>query len=647
MANIHRKLSKAILIVLFLVGSFDPVKAGVILNVSNAPTFPPLAEIDGQLWQEFSRSPSRQAEYWLGMHESPGEGPFSAIDLQIHFVKVLDILQEHGSIQLYNVYYGQNLIQITGSLGSLRFLADWPGVAWIAVVPPAGSINTLEGSFQPKTSSASGMFSGLVTAPDGTTPLEGIKVTAYRQINPTSWTVEATGTTDSSGNYSIGGLITGVYRASFEDLTGVYVTEYYNDKLTFGTATSFDVTDGQTTPNINASLALAGRISGVVTAVQGGAAVKDIVVSAWNFNGTSWVNLSSDVTASNGTYTIGSLPTGTYRVKYADVYFPPRYLTEWYNNKIDLNSADNISVTAGATTPDISASLGGYGWMAGNVKAFDGSTNLAGINVDVYQFDSGLNEWVWVSYTTSDSSGNYKADGLVTKNYRVMFNDPLNQFTGEYYNDKPDITTADDVPVILGEGTLNINAQLALKQDTVSNDLVTGWNLISLPVTLSNTAPASAFASLVHNLVPNYGDVFAYNACDFADPWKLFNPNVPPPVNDLTEVGVTNGYWINMTAPDTLALTGTHPVQTTVNLCAGWNLIGFPSMTKQAVATALASISGKYSLVYQYKASDLADPWKSYNPAAPPQLNDLQEMEDGYGYWIKMSQAATLIIAGR
>ena len=201
--------------------------------------------------------------------------------------------------------------------------------------------------------------------------------------------------------------------------------------------------------------------------------------------------------------------------------------------------------------------------------------------------------------------------------------------------------------VDLGFNTPNINAQLELKQDTVSNSLVTGWNLISLPVTLSNTAPGTAFASLVHNLVPNYGDVFAYNACDLADPWKLYNPTLPPPVNDLTAVGVTNGYWINMTAPDTLTLTGTHPLTTTVSLCAGWNLIGFPSVTKQAVATALQSIAGKYSLVYQYKASDLADPWKSYNPAAPPQLNDLQEMEDGYGYWVKMKQAATLTIAGR
>ena len=35
---------------------------------------------------------------------------------------------------------------------------------------------------------------------------------------------------------------------------------------------------------------------------------------------------------------------------------------------------------------------------------------------------------------------------------------------------------------------------------------------------------------------------------------------------------------------------------------------------------------GRYDLVYAYHASDVGDPWKKYNVAAPPFLNDLPEM---------------------
>lgn len=594
-----------------------------------------------EVWQALAAG-NHQGSYLVRMFQAPQTATDSTVDAQIRLEPILDSLKSVQSIQDYQVFYGSNIIRVTGSVGSVRFLSDWPEVARIEIddrTLPDLIDHQQTGILQEP--AATGQISGRITAPNGTTGLTGIMTTAYRQTGPVSWEVAGTATTNSNGDYVVSNLAAGVYRLRFEDPAGSYVTEYWDDKFSFGTANPFDLANGQVLTGKNASLALAGKISGTVTTVQGGAAIVDIVVSAWRLDGSSWVLINSAVSASNGTFTISSLPGGTYRVRYADVYDPPRYLTEWWNNQINLESANNISVTAGVTTPNISASLGGYGWIEGNVKATDGVTNLAGVDVEVYEWISDY--WNLASYATTDSAGNYKANGLVTKSYRVLFTDPYNQFATEYYNDKSTIETANDVAASLGVGTTGINAQLALKSDTLSRSLVTGWNLISLPVTLSNTTPVSAFGSLVGK----YGDVYAYNACDTGDPWKLFNPSLPGHLNDLTAVSVTQGYWINLTSAGTLTLTGTHPLQTTINLCAGWNLVGFPSVTKQPVATALQSIAGKYTLVYQYKASDTADPWKSYNPSAPPQVNDLKEMEAGFGYWIRMTQAATLTINGR
>jgi hypothetical protein len=46
--------------------------------------------------------------------------------------------------------------------------------------------------------------------------------------------------------------------------------------------------------------------------------------------------------------------------------------------------------------------------------------------------------------------------------------------------------------------------------------------------------------------------VLAFHADDTSDQWKLFDPNVPVWVNDLTTMAPGWGYWIHMTADDTL-----------------------------------------------------------------------------------------------
>lgn len=78
-----------------------------------------------------------------------------------------------------------------------------------------------------------------------------------------------------------------------------------------------------------------------------------------------------------------------------------------------------------------------------------------------------------------------------------------------------------------------------------------------------------------------------------------------------------------------------------VSLIAGWNLISLPlDPSNKSITSVLNSIEGKYLSVWAYGVAG----WERYIVGAPG--NNLSTMEAGRGYWIKMTQSATLTITG-
>jgi hypothetical protein len=638
-----RRVRLLILVALVVeVASLSP-SAGVLVTTASAtPQEQDLTWVDPRVWADLAAAPGHQTTFVVVMREGPGGGAESAVSGQMALEKPLEAMQRVGTVASFDAYYGANVILITATEGAVRFLAGWPEVAQVLAYQPGQPWE--QPSYSPLDSEATalsvtGQITGTVTGPGGVTPLTGIRVRAYRVTGPGSYALQGSTLTLADGTYTIGGLPTGIYKAKFEDPAGNYVSEYYDDKSSLDLGDGFDVTDGQTTANIDASLALAGQIAGTVTQVEGGSPVQDIVVAAFRLDGT---NAGSDVTGVGGTYDIGGLPAGSYKVKFSDSYTVPRYLDEYYDNVEFFTEADAVSVSAGVTTAGIDAALGQYGKIAGTVNGPDGVTPIDEINVDAWEYNDVSMDWDWVSGTSTDASGSYELSGLTTHDYRVEYSDPLDQFATEFYNNKPDIGSADDVHVELGLITPGIDASLALKPVTETHQLVTGWNLISLPLSASDPDPAAALSSIDGD----YNVVWAYDGCDTSDHWKIYDPPPPPGGNDLTAVDVSDGYWIDIISTATLSLNGTHPMSTEIPLCADWNLIGYPSMTSRPVEDVLAGIAGKYSLVWAFDAADSTDRWKKYNPSVPVG-NDLEEMQAWFGYWIDMNQAATLTIPGR
>lgn len=84
----------------------------------------------------------------------------------------------------------------------------------------------------------------------------------------------------------------------------------------------------------------------------------------------------------------------------------------------------------------------------------------------------------------------------------------------------------------------------------------------------------------------------------------------------------------------------------TLNLAAGWNLISIPlSLPNPAIGNVLAPIAGKYDVVHAYDGCSQV--WRSFIPGAPPGSNTLQTIDPRSGYWIHMTQAATLALSGQ
>ena len=173
---------------------------------------------------------------------------------------------------------------------------------------------------------------------------------------------------------------------------------------------------------------------------------------------------------------------------------------------------------------------------------------------------------------------------------------------------------------------------------THSIDLVPGWNLISFNVHPENTA----IATVLSTIAGNYDLVYAWNAGVANNNWLKYAPSAPGYSNTLSSLDEKLGFWIHMSAADTLDVTGSVPVTTNINLSTaggGWNLVAYPSGADRVLPEALSSngVGTDFSLVYAYHASAASDPWMLFGQTAPIWANDLTELSPGWGYWVKVS----------
>ena len=163
--------------------------------------------------------------------------------------------------------------------------------------------------------------------------------------------------TSSNGQYVIDQLPAGKYTVYFWNCTdsGNYVEQYYDNQPTYVTANLVQVSTGATASSIDATLRPGGVISGTVTSAASGSGSAGLCVDAQEIGGNGYGG--EGVTAADGTYSVASLPTGSYAVGFGPCGDPGGYTVQWYNDQANESSADPVSVTVGTTTGPIDAAM--------------------------------------------------------------------------------------------------------------------------------------------------------------------------------------------------------------------------------------------------------------------------------------------------
>lgn len=153
-----------------------------------------------------------------------------------------------------------------------------------------------------------------------------------------------------------------------------------------------------------------------------------------------------------------------------------------------------------------------------------------------------------------------------------------------------------------------------------------GWNLISIPVLLTDNALDVALQSIEGQ----YESIWMYDSTE--SEWKRYIVNGPAFLNNLDAIDPGKSYWIEATEATFLTLDGDIVDDEAILLNPGWNLVGYNCLTAKERAAALVSIDGNYDSAWTYIASE--EDWKRHIPVGPEFLNDLDTMFTGDGYWI-------------
>ncbi|MCF8372832.1 MAG: T9SS type A sorting domain-containing protein [Bacteroidales bacterium] len=149
-----------------------------------------------------------------------------------------------------------------------------------------------------------------------------------------------------------------------------------------------------------------------------------------------------------------------------------------------------------------------------------------------------------------------------------------------------------------------------------------GWNLMSFYIHPLNMATVNVFESIAGQL--NYVKEELY----------FYAPGNP--FGQLTNIADGQGYFVNVDNTLQFCQYGwlLQPQDVHIPLVAGWNLIGYPSSSPQAIQNGMAGI-----MPWLLKVKNSLS---AFDPSYPPFYNTLNTLNPGDGFWVKVSANCTL-----
>lgn len=275
-------------------------------------------------------------------------------------------------------------------------------------------------------------ISGTVTN-EGNTPLAGIQVTAWRL--GTYFTVT---TTDAAGTYRLPILAQGEIQIQFSNPDGLYQDRWFDGSSTASDATDLELVPYEVRGDVNAVLAIGGRITGTWSSLGSYPTVFALAVPSGNIVGKTAYRLTPG-------YQLGGLPPGVYHVCEQHQVPYSTYTYVCYPDDAPFSMAANITVDAGSTVANINRSdklpLTGGAVLTGTVVG-PNQQPLPGIYVDLLRWlapgSLGPPE-VFADKATiaTGANGAYRFEGVEDGSYSLRAYDPGGVYASTAYTTTP------------------------------------------------------------------------------------------------------------------------------------------------------------------------------------------------------------------
>ncbi|MCU1404490.1 MAG: hypothetical protein JWQ43_793 [Glaciihabitans sp.] len=296
-----------------------------------------------------------------------------------------------------------------------------------------------------------GEITGKVTADATGLPVAGVQVSASSSDNGSGYVRTET---DSSGNYTLTGLSADSYSVYFSSQSDVLMSEWWDNKTESWSSDPVQATPGSTTSGINAQLAAAGVITGTVSD-KAGAAVADLEVTVYSANGSSVAN---GTTGSNGKYSVGGLPTGSYRVGFGTSNIgDSAFIARWWKDAATFETATAVSVVAGKSIAGINATLTQGASISGTILHAGAGEDIPTGYAYIYSSDKN-----WLGSTRTGTGGEFTIGGLPQGVYYVEFGTSLSSYAGQWWKNANSRSDATPITVAASAAVTGISATLEI-----------------------------------------------------------------------------------------------------------------------------------------------------------------------------------------
>ncbi len=168
---------------------------------------------------------------------------------------------------------------------------------------------------------------------------------------------------------------------------------------------------------------------------------------------------------------------------------------------------------------------------------------------------------------------------------------------------------------------------IALGDDSVATiNLNAGWNLIAISVMPNDKNIDSVLSSISEkcDAVYKYDNGWIYNV-------KMNGQKI----GDLKTIEPGNGYWVHVTEPTTLSVSGKKVLSMDVSLNKGWNLIGYSVQNSKPVS----DFNNVYTDIFGFDNGR----WTYSSYVYKGWSGDLTALGKNKAYWIKAKEATTIV----